>query len=157
MKPHDLLKTAEILLSSGNGRPAAASLRRATSSAYYAVFHCLARNCADLLIGVGGENHRKSAWHQVYRALEHGFAKSQCKNREMIKKFPKNIEDFANIFVLLQEKRHRADYDPSATFLKSEVKADIDQADQAIGLFNAVSAGDRRAFCVYVLLKDRKG
>lgn len=73
----------------------------------------------------------------------------------MIKKFPKQIEDFANTFVTLQDKRHRADYDPSATFLKSEVTSDIGLAEQAIVDFRSVGAKHRRAFCAYVLLKKR--
>ena len=44
-------------------------------------------------------------------------------NADFLSKFPQGIEDFAHAFVSLQEKRHLADYDPSAKFTKLEVKS----------------------------------
>jgi uncharacterized protein (UPF0332 family) len=85
--PPDFLKAANILLSSSSGRPTGVCLRRAESSAYYALFHCLARECADLLIGGNNAKRSDEAWRQVYRALEHGIAKDRCKNKAAIKKF----------------------------------------------------------------------
>jgi hypothetical protein len=73
----------------------------------------------------------------------------------MIRKFPKEIEDFANAFVTLQEKRHLADYDPGAVFPKSEVINDIALADQAMKDFKSASKKHRRAFRAYVLIKKR--
>lgn len=154
MKPRDLLGNAEVLLKSGNGRPTDVSLRRATSAAYYALFHCLARECANLLIGVNKSNISSQAWRQVYRALDHNTVVNQCKN-ETIKKFPKEIEDFANQFTSMQKKRHSADYDPFTKFVKSEVIADIQLTENAITLFESAPKLDRRAFCAFVLLKRR--
>lgn len=132
------------------------SLRRAESSIYYALFHCLARECADLLVGGTGASRSKPAWRQAYRALEHGFAKSQCIKKDVVRKFPKKIEDFANTFATMQVKRHDADYDPSASFTKSEVWTDIAIVEQAIKDFKSEQARHRRAFCIHVLLKERK-
>jgi hypothetical protein len=73
----------------------------------------------------------------------------------MIAKFPQDIQDFANVFLTLQQKRHIADYDPVAKFFKSSVTADIDQAEAAINVFKTVNVKDRRAFCAYVLLRER--
>lgn len=101
MNPSDLIETARVLLSSAKGTPTEASLRRAVSSAYYALFHCLSRECADLLIGGSGSDRSEAAWRQVYRALEHGPAKTKCKKRQIIRKFPKEIEDFASRFAEL--------------------------------------------------------
>ena len=131
------------------------SCRRAVSSCYYALFHCLARECADLLIGGNGAERSDEAWRQVYRSLEHGPAKDRCKDSGMIKKFPKEIEDFSNTFVAMQAKRHDADYDPFKRFVKSEVELDIVVVEQAIQKFKAAKTKDRRAFCAYVLLKKR--
>jgi uncharacterized protein (UPF0332 family) len=130
-------------------------LRRATSSCYYALFHCLAKECADLLIGASKSNRSNEAWRQVYRSLDHSPTKDRCRDREMIKKFPKAIEDFANTFVTMQAKRHDADYDPFKTFVKSSVESDIVLIEEAIRQFKAANAKDRRAFCAYVLLKKR--
>jgi len=154
MKPLDLIASADMLVSSCKGKPSQVSLRRATSSAYYAMFHCLARNCADLLVGGTNALRSKHAWRQTYRALEHGFAKSACKDG-LVAKFPQAIEDFANNFVAMQEKRHAADYDPFVRLTKSEVVADIRAAKEAITEFQKVSIKDRRAFAAHVLFKKR--
>lgn len=132
-----------------------ASCRRATSACYYALFHCLARECANLLIGGDGADRSDEAWLQVYRSLEHGHAKGRCTNKSMVRKFLKEIEDFANSFVTMQKKRHDADYDPFATFAKSEVVADIALVEEAIRKFKGLAIKHRRAFCAYVLLRQR--
>ena len=154
MQPLDLIASAEILVASSRGKPSQVSLRRATSSVYYALFHCLARNGADLLVGGPGANRSESAWRQTYRALEHGFAKAACKDR-LVDDFAQGIQDFSGIFVTMQEKRHAADYDPSIRLTKSEVVADIGTARKAIIGFRAVSTKDRRAFSAHVLFKKR--
>ena len=56
MNPDDLIRIAEHLASGGVrgriGRPVQAELRRAVSATYYALFHALARCCANMLVGV---------------------------------------------------------------------------------------------------------
>ena len=68
---------------------------------------------------------------------------------------PQAIQVFANLFVSMQKDRHDADYDPYATFFKSQVIANIAAADVAIRQFNQAPRRDRRAFAVYVLLTLR--
>ncbi len=119
------------------------------------MFHCLARDSADLLIGGTNSDRSQPAWKQAYRALEHGYAKQQCRNKGVLRKFPKKIEDFGNTFVTLQEKRHSADYDPVTKLNKSAVSADIDLAEQAITQYRTEKTSDRRAFCAWVLLRVR--
>lgn len=125
------------------------------STLYYALFHTLAQSCADLM--VGGKNSERSnpAWRQVYRALEHGHTKAQCLNNKVVSKFPKEIEDFANMFVAMQIKRHAADYDPFYAVTKSEVQADCAAVRDAIKKFRTTPTKDRRAFAAYVLFKTR--
>lgn len=76
-------------------------------------------------------------------------------NQNMVKKFPKSIEDFANMFVALQAKRHAADYDPFASFSKSAVGNDIDNARKAMDGFVASPSKDRRAFAAYVVPREQ--
>ena len=47
MTPHDLMQAARALAE----RPTQAWLRRAVSTAYYAMFHTLAASAADLFLG----------------------------------------------------------------------------------------------------------
>ena len=55
MNPNALIRIARYLASTGTGvnagRPNQADLRRAVSTTYYALFHALARCCANTLIG----------------------------------------------------------------------------------------------------------
>jgi hypothetical protein len=106
-----------------------------------------------MMIGAGPHK-SKPAWRQVYRALDHGFAKNACQNND-ISKFPKEIQDFANAFVALQAKRHAADYDPNAKAYKSAVETDIDTAEAVIEDFGKAPLKDRRAFSAWVLFRLR--
>ena len=72
-----------------------ATLRRAVSTIYYAAFTCLANVCADKLVG---QYHRlddvgKRAWVQVYRSVDHGKAKSRCKNNVAMVRFPPSTRE----------------------------------------------------------------
>jgi hypothetical protein len=107
------------------------------------------------MVGGSGSLKSKWAWNQVYRAVDHGFAKNACMDGKVVTKFPKEIEDFANTFVTMQTKRHSADYDPSSRFAKSEVVQDMATVVEAIGKFRTATAKDRRAFCAHVLFKKR--
>ena len=107
MKPIDLIETARVLAESGPGRPTRASLRRAVSTAYYALFHCLAATAADLFIG----QQRTPAWHRTYRALEHGRARSACREAQTTPRLPGGRSATSpRRFVALQKARHQADY-----------------------------------------------
>ena len=70
-------------------------------------------------------------------------------------KFPEEIQDFGNVFVSMQRKRHKADYDPFEKYYKSNIKADIDDIKGVIGRFKDADVKDRRAFAAYVLFKRR--
>ena len=108
-----------------------------------------------MLVGGATADRSKPAWDQVYRALDHGLAKTNCKDQVVLKKFPKDVEDFANSFVALQAKRHLADYAPRERFYKSGVKQDIADAEAVIRRFGKVPVKDRRAFAAFVLFKRR--
>ena len=70
--------------------------------------------------------------------------------------FPHEVQDFADTFVDMQQKRHTADYDPYAEFRKSDVIKDIEKVEAVIARFSQVSLKDLRAFAIYVLLDFRK-
>jgi hypothetical protein len=151
----DYLGVAEYLVSSAKGKPPQAYLRRAVSTIYYAMFHALARCCADLLIGGKGADRSNPAWQQVYRALEHGISKAACKNNVKISAFPQDIQDFANQFIVMQGKRHQADYDPLEKVYKSTVRSDIGIVKNVLERFSRVPVKDRRAFAAHVSFKVR--
>ena len=120
------------------------------------MFHALARNCADTLVSRGGGRGDRVAWRQVYRGLEHGIAKSVCRNLVVLARFSPAIQDFATQFVVMQEKRHAADYDPDGKYYGSATVTDILTTDAAISGFEAADVVERREFAAWVLFKERK-
>lgn len=162
MEPFDLLRIAEQLASgsigSGVGRPRQAELRRAVSAAYYAMFHALARCCADTLVGASRANRSRQAWRQTYRALEHGQARNQCANQSVLIRFPSQIQRFGELFVYMQRLRHIADYDPDpdADFIRNHIVQLIDETSRTITAFQGVDIIDRRAFSAFVLFRLRR-
>ncbi len=149
-----MIVTARKLANASSTKPRQADLRRAISAAYYALFHTLARDAADLLVGVGA-NRPDKAWSHLYRSLQHGDARAACEAiRNM--NFPAEIKDCASIFVELQEMRHDADYDPDQRFLRADAHEAIKDAEDAIAALKATPKRDRRAFAVQLLLKKRR-
>lgn len=148
-----MIVTARKLANASPKRPRQAELRRAVSTAYYALFHVLAREAADLLVGVGAERPDK-AWAQVYRSLQHGDAKNACTQVENLK-FSGHIVDLAKAFIALQELRHRADYDPEYRLQRADAITAIELAESAVERLKAASRKERRAFMVLLIFKRR--
>ena len=153
MEPEHLLQIATDLAEINTRRPRRADLCRAVSTAYYALFHCLARTCADGLAGRSRSVGNRPMWRRVYRALEHRQAKTRCEN--VPPSFPEEMRDFGQTFAELQSKRHLADYDPDYPIRKSDVIADINDVRTAIDRFLAAPASVRRDFAIHVLMKVR--
>jgi hypothetical protein len=128
-------------------------LKRFISTAYYALFHAIGRDAADLLVG-GGPARSDKAWAHTYRGLEHGFAKNACKEVPKLG-FPIGITGFAREFIELQEVRHNADYDPRARFSRAEALQWAARAEAAIAELRAAPRRDRKAFAVQLLLRMR--
>jgi uncharacterized protein (UPF0332 family) len=146
----------DYLLAARKGKPKQIFLRRAYSTLYYAMFHSLANCCSNKLIGTKGTSTSKHAWLQVYRALDHGYTRSQCENKQILKKFPDPIANFGTVFVKIQIKRHNADYDPYEKFYKSEVINGRVEVEDAIKDFEARTSKDKTAFASWVVIKARK-
>ena len=153
MDPKHLLQIATDLAEVNTRRPRRADLCRAVSTAYYALFHCLAHTCADSLVGRARKVGDRPAWSQVYRALEHGQARKRCEN--LPSRFPDEVRKFGQTFAEMQSKRHLADYDPDRLVRKSEVVADINDVGAVIDRFLETPRGVRRDFAIHVLMKLR--
>lgn len=65
------------------------------------------------------------------------------------------VRDFAQLFVDLQEQRHKADYDPIATFHKTGVDRWLLEARAALGEFERAERRDRKSFAALVLFRSR--
>ena len=81
MSPARLIDVATQLTLSSNDTPEHQErLRRAVSTAYYAMFHFLANSNANALIGDPTNDNDAMAWNRAYRALEHGDARRRFRH-----------------------------------------------------------------------------
>lgn len=135
-------------------RPTQSEIRRSISSAYYAVFHALARTCANSLVGKTPSRRPNKAWVEVYRGLNHGVCQKACGRASEVN-FPGGILDFADAFSQLQEHRHKADYDPAIRFTKVDAEHWYGVAQESVSSLRSASGVDKRAFAAWVLISSQ--
>jgi uncharacterized protein (UPF0332 family) len=159
-KPDDLLRFAEEgMRSRGAGAPRQAVLGRSISTAYYAVFHELLGQVSQTFVG----SRDRKAWSLFYRSLDHAQSKNRCKRIGRptlddaeakffgIPSFGNELRIFANLFVQLQEQRHRCDYDPEFKVTKAQAQEWVDAAGQAIQALRQIERVERIRFLSYML------
>ena len=156
MQTEALLELARHIVEHRRRRPSQVSLRRALSTTYYALFHALAQNGADKLVGKTAALRDSEAWQMAYRSIEHRRASSVFRNGTFMARFPPAIREFGRFFIDMQTDRQRADYNPRANFTKSFVLKRIDFAERAIVRFRAANATDRRALSARILFRSRR-
>lgn len=148
-----LLAVAHDLSRRTGRRPREAFMRRAVSTAYYAMFHALARLCANQF--VGGKHAKTAAWARVYRALDHKPAKTVLRSTGAAE-LASEIVAFGEAFALLQERRNQADYDPAPfRYYFNQTAALINLAETAIHGLNSLGEDERRALATLLLFKQR--
>ncbi len=157
----DLFAQAEMLAKVDAKKPKQANLRRAVSSAYYAVFHFLVEESCRLVFGT---QHGQAAYrHTLGRAFAHSVMKQACASftggtlkDAIVKGLPRNasgrylihdvIRNMARVFAEMQEKRNLADYDRRERFKRSEVLTLILQAKDWTEKFAALPMSDDKRF-----------
>ena len=136
----DLLKQAGFLARREPKRPSQASLRRAVSASYYALFHLLVDEATRLMFS--GDRRTtirpvaaRAFRHSTMKALAQQFATpgapaklAPALNGQPVQ--PKLV-DIATTFQELQQARHEADYDLSRRFTRPEVLLLIALTQQA--------------------------
>jgi hypothetical protein len=151
----DLLVLARRLIkNSGAQKPRQIYLKRAVSTAYYAVFHAMAKSNADMFLGVAKASRSETAWQQAYRAMDHGPAKKACQAAQNLN-FPVGIKACAAAFATLQEKRHSCDYDPLHRLTRQDALDALAEATAAVKALKLATPKDRRAFAAQLLFKRR--
>jgi hypothetical protein len=163
----DLLSQSRVLAAAdARGRPKQANLRRAVSTAYYALFHFLIDEACRSMVGAGGD--RRSLRGVLARAFDHRVMRDQSAAFASGNPSPKltpaldaagvpaDLRDIADSFRTLQLNRHRADYNVLLRFNRTETVRLIDQSAVAMQRWAAVrgtAAG--RLFLVALLVGDR--
>lgn len=143
--PHDLLEQAAHLAKREPKRPKQASLRRAISAGYYAVFH--------LLVSDGIRYWKIERQRAVLaRVFDHGSMKQACSRPQL----EPRLKEVADAFVELQQARHSADYDYSKVFTRVEALAHIETAKNAFQKWKTVRNEDfAQDFLLSLLTKQR--
>jgi hypothetical protein len=157
----DLRRQAWHLASRERRKPRQASLRRALSTAYYALFHLLIHDATTLVLG--RQNAVRPFRHLLARTYSHQSMVATCKIFQG-GTFPQNVvavlgtpvvppdlRDVAVAFVKLQEARHRADYNLGETFTRSGVKAQLTELDNAFEAWGRVRNNRMARFFLAVL------
>ena len=153
MRPAELIAIARELARREPGRPKAESLRRAVSSAYYALFHALALLSADSLVGW---RQPSAVFTPIYRSLDHARTRSALEARRKGSRDPL-VDRIAVAFASLQDARYHADYDPeSFPFSRSSTLELIDSAERAVLAIGSMSADQKLALAVGLTAKSRK-
>ena len=133
----DLLEQAYHLANREQGTPKEASLRRAVSTAYYALFHLL----IDEAVSNWAIVRQRSI---LARTFDHGRMKTVCQDH--VKDFYKGgslasgvqLKNVAQTFDILQQSRHTADYDNSFSWHRTNAIGQIDLASAAFTDWRAI-------------------
>jgi hypothetical protein len=152
----DLLEQAFLLLNKESKNPKQASLRRAVSTAYYALFH--------LLIQEASANwSRKDMRDYLARAFEHGTmrqASEWAENRAYPLSVPAQVvtrlRSVARAFRELQQQRHLADYSNATKWDRIKASAKVNQCRTAFTNWKSIRREHIAQRYLVALLSHRK-
>lgn len=159
MTPQGLLYVAESLCPTGPGRPAHAALRRAVSTAYYALFTALAEEVARLFTPTVRAASRRLLEHSGAQAVFHRLRSTG--KVPWLEGNPVCHEDLlflAGVFTDLQAERYTADYDYTCVPNKAETLYAIGYAGDGIHRLEAARASCREQLevaCLAMIADDR--
>jgi uncharacterized protein (UPF0332 family) len=144
----DLLEQAEHLTSREPRRPKQASLRRAISDAYYALFHMLISEASSLFVRDTRLANRinRAYSHADMDEVSRSFAQGKWpKTFDPVRgsfAVPASLRAVAQAFADLQQVRHDADYNLARAFTRNEARTAIAQAKQAFRDWQGVRRDD---------------
>jgi uncharacterized protein (UPF0332 family) len=157
----ELIEQAHFLANRETKNPRQASLRRAVSSAYYALFHLLLYEATHMLFPATPSGLRERA----SRAFSHGDANAVCQqwakgNGIVTELITEPIQDelktIAAALVDLQEERHKADYDLTEVFDKVGVLESIEKARKAMEAWRSIrKSNNAKVFLSSLLLHSK--
>jgi hypothetical protein len=154
-----LLDQARFLLRREARRPLQASLRRAVSASYYAVFHFLIDRATCQMFG--SSHNRRKLRDILSRAFDRGamrdasrsFAGGQLPDSlRWQTPIPAGLRLIADNFNQLQDERHRADYDRADPFVRNEVAQLLTLAEEVFRLWPTIEADDASQLYLACLL-----
>jgi hypothetical protein len=116
-----------------------ADLRRAVSTAYYALFHLLIHESTARVVAIAGMRSR------VARAFDHRDMRKVCQDYSSTadpsgQANPQEIQNIASAFVTLQQARHEADYNTAVVITYAEANTSVQLSELAFADWNGIVA-----------------
>jgi uncharacterized protein (UPF0332 family) len=149
--PADLLKQANELARHEPGKPRQASVRRAVSAAYYALFHQLCEEVTRVV-------KPRSLAALVRRIPQHGEMKALCTNYlnqrpgYSAKAPSADLIVVLKAFTELQDAQHKADYDLSVPWRRTEALDAVAKADEAFRSWKRIRKSEEATVFLFGLL-----
>jgi hypothetical protein len=164
IKPEWLLRLARELATGtgGAGQPRNTNLRRASSTAYYALFHAISLGTArEALPGALESEHFSYARYVSHAAIKQvcGWLSGAAPPQHLldtVTRLRRNVglSDVATVFTALQEGREEADYNHDADINRPSTLALVSRAEDAVAtLVEQAGSDDFRAFFGLVALQ----
>lgn len=161
---HDLLDQAQHLAGKEPRRPKQASLRRAASASYYALFHLLVD---EAVLGLVRGPDPDGLRNLLRRAFDHGEMRSVCvafsggtlpMNLAAVLggPVPTDLRSVADSFLELQQARHEADYNLSRSFTRDDVQGLIAKTRDAFRRWEAVRTSEAARLYLAALLTGER-
>ena len=150
--PDDLLEQAYDLANKDPNNPKQAGLRRAVSTAYYALFHLLINEAVNKW---SIERHR----NVLARVFDHGRMRTVSNdivNRAKNTQIEPDLLVVAQSFLELQQNRHIADYNNSKIWSRLEVMNSLTLATDAFAAWRVVRTQEAAEDYLLQLLLPRQ-
>lgn len=172
----ELLQAARLLVQRSpgqRGRLSGARVRRAISTAYYALYGFLMKEVSDRVVGTESRllvRRRMFARMMSHAGMKAAFEKVRSRTLDTAvgaflqrppaaTTVPGFARDLAIVFCDAQAKRHDADYDMNAALSEADAALLIRRVDQAITQWSAavdpISRDFKHALCLLLLFKGR--
>jgi uncharacterized protein (UPF0332 family) len=158
----DLLEQAASLVTREKKKPKQASVRRAISTAYYALFHFMSDKVTGKLVGTTSDMADGRAW--LGRGLAHRTMKNTCKlfanpnhpdfqalRNQLALPQDADLTVIADAFVNLQESRHRADYDLSTPVTRSDAEFAIGKVRWVFARWNQMEGRNPKLVLIFAV------
>jgi len=143
----DLLDQADHLAVRDPKRPKQANLRRAVSTAYYALFHLLVSEA----VSYWRIERQRAA---LARSFDHRKMKGACSScRSPVAE----LKAVAEAFVILQQSRHLADYDNSKAWTRVDAVTEVTRARGAFAQWERIKTrAESQDFLLSLFAADRR-
>jgi uncharacterized protein (UPF0332 family) len=155
--PGDLIKLAAEVLNLDKKKPRQVVLRRSVSTAYYALFHLLSEDFANIW---RTEDQRSRVARNLTHTRMFEASNTIISRLKKLGSYPSPnlsmLESVTRAFILAQQSRQEADYNAESKLTKTEALALIDQVKTAFENWRKVkNTNEAKEFLYQLHFKDR--